>query len=172
MRNSSISRRYSSFPNRYPATDRTSSDVISVAGVGFQLAALPIGIERGWITRDQGHARARQIIDALQNEPSNRKAGLFYHFINPHDASARRVGRELVVSTVDSALLFSGMLVAGQYYQLPGIYTDTLTAETGCDSILTTTIAMLPLPDLTVSSSLTGWFPVTFAVKISSPVIV
>ncbi len=96
--------------------DRTSSDVISVAGVGFQLAALPIGIERGWITREQGHARARQIIDALQNEPSNRKAGLFYHFINPHDASARRVGRELVVSTVDSALLFSGMLVAGQYF--------------------------------------------------------
>jgi hypothetical protein len=96
--------------------DRTSSDVISVAGVGFQLAALPIGVERGWITRDQGEARARQILDALEREPSNRKAGLFYHFINPHDASARRVGRELVVSTVDSALLFAGMLVAGQYF--------------------------------------------------------
>ncbi len=96
--------------------DRTSSDVISVAGVGFQLAALPIGVERGWISRDQGQARARQILDALAREPSNRKAGLFYHFINPHDASARRVGRELVVSTVDSALLFSGMLVAGQYF--------------------------------------------------------
>lgn len=96
--------------------DRTSSDVISVAGVGFQLAALPIGVERGWITRDQGETRARQILDALEREPSNRKAGLFYHFINPHDASARRVGRELVVSTVDSALLFAGMLVAGQYF--------------------------------------------------------
>lgn len=96
--------------------DRTSSDVISVAGVGFQLAALPIGIERGWVSREQGADRARQILRALENEPTNRKAGLFYHFINPHDASARRVGRELVVSTVDSALLFSGMLVAGQYF--------------------------------------------------------
>lgn len=96
--------------------DRTSSDVVSVAGVGFQLAALPIGVERGWISRDRAAERATQILTALENEPSNRKAGLFYHFINPHDASARRVGRELVVSTIDSALLFSGMLVAGEYF--------------------------------------------------------
>ncbi len=97
--------------------DRTSSDVVSVAGVGFQLASLPIGVERGWISRDRAEIRAQLIIDSLLNEPSNRKAGLFYHFINPHDASARRVGRELVVSTVDSALLFSGMIVAGEYFQ-------------------------------------------------------
>ena len=96
--------------------DRTSSDVISIAGVGFQLAALPIGVERGWIAKERAEERARLILSSLENAPSNRKAGLFYHFINPHDASARRVGRELVVSTVDSALLFSGMLVAGQYF--------------------------------------------------------
>lgn len=96
--------------------DRTSSDVVSVAGVGFQLAALPVGVERGWITRERAEAHAIQILGALEREPSNRKAGLFYHFINPDDASARRVGRELVVSTVDSALLFSGMLVAGEYF--------------------------------------------------------
>ncbi|MHA7812587.1 MAG: glucoamylase family protein [Phycisphaerales bacterium] len=97
--------------------DRTSSDVVSVAGVGFQLAALPIGVERGWISRDKAAQHAELILNALMNEPSNRKAGLFYHFINPHDASARRVGRELVVSTVDSALLFSGMIVAGEYFR-------------------------------------------------------
>lgn len=96
--------------------DRTSSDVISVAGVGFQLAALPIGVEREWISKDLAEERARLILTSLESAASNRKAGLFYHFINPHDASARRVGRELVVSTVDSALLFSGMLVAGQYF--------------------------------------------------------
>lgn len=97
--------------------DRTSSDVISVAGVGFQLAVLPIGVERGWITKEDAEARSLKILHALESEPSNRKAGLFYHFINPHDASARRVGRELVVSTVDSALLFAGMIAAGQYFE-------------------------------------------------------
>lgn len=99
--------------------DRTSSDVISVAGVGFQLAALPIGVERGWISKAEGESRALKILNALESEPSNRKAGLFYHFINPHDASARRVGRELVVSTVDSALVFAGMIAAGQYFEGP-----------------------------------------------------
>lgn len=97
--------------------DRTSSDVVSVAGVGFQLAALPIGVERGWITRAEGMRRALQILRSLEAEPSNRKAGLFYHFLEPHDASPRRVGAELVVSTIDSAVLFSGMLCAGMYFE-------------------------------------------------------
>lgn len=119
--------------------DRTSSDVVSVAGVGFQLAALPVGVERGWITRDQGEARARQIVTALQRGRDNRKAGLFYHFINPHDASARRVGRELVVSTVDSALLFSGMLTAGRYFGGDvGRDADRLFAEADWSFFLTT----------------------------------
>ncbi len=96
--------------------DRTSSDVISVAGVGFQLSALPIGVERGWITREQGERRALLILRALEREPSNRKAGLFYHFLEPHDASPRRVGAELVVSTIDSAVLFAGMITVGEYF--------------------------------------------------------
>ncbi len=96
--------------------DRTSSDVISIAGVGFQLAAIPIGVERGWITRDAGEQRTLQILRALEGEPSNRKAGLFYHFLEPHDASARRVGAEMVVSTIDSAIAYAGMLSAGVYF--------------------------------------------------------
>ncbi len=97
--------------------DRTSSDVISVAGVGFQLAAIPIAVERGWVTRSQGQDRVLKILRALQSEPTNRKEGLFYHFLEPHDAAPRRVGAELVVSTIDSAVLFAGMLSAGVYFE-------------------------------------------------------
>lgn len=96
--------------------DRTSSDVVSVAGVGFQLAALAIGVERGWITPEQGQGRALQILRALETEPTNRKAGLFYHFLEPDDASPRRVGAELVVSTIDSAVLLAGMITVGSYF--------------------------------------------------------
>ncbi|HHN78498.1 MAG TPA: hypothetical protein ENK11_07490, partial [Phycisphaerales bacterium] len=96
--------------------DRTSSDVVSVAGVGFELSALPIGVERGWITRRQGEARARLVLSSLLAQPTNRKAGLFFHFLNPHDASPKRVGTELVVSTVDSAILLAGAITAGQYF--------------------------------------------------------
>lgn len=96
--------------------DRTSSDTVSTAGVGFQLAALAIGAERGWVSRHDAEARALKVLRSLDAEPTNRKAGLFYHFINPGDATPRRLGAELTVSTIDSALLFGGMLAAGQYF--------------------------------------------------------
>jgi len=97
--------------------DRSSSRVVSVAGVGFQLSAIPIGVERGWITEEEGRARCVQILRALLDQPLNRKAGLFYHFINDTDAGPVRVGTELVVSTVDSALLFAGAITAGAYFE-------------------------------------------------------
>lgn len=96
--------------------DRSNDDVVSVAGVGFQLSAIPIGVERGWITREEGEARALQILQALRDGPENRKAGLFYHFLRPEDAGPRRIGTELVVSTIDSAILFAGMLVSAEYF--------------------------------------------------------
>src|SRR5687768_6721427 len=36
------------------AKDRRTASVASLAGVGFQLSALPIAVERGWISRAQG----------------------------------------------------------------------------------------------------------------------
>ncbi|USN99659.1 MAG: hypothetical protein H6810_03080 [Phycisphaeraceae bacterium] len=95
--------------------DRSGHDTVSVAGIGFGLSALPIGVERGWITRDEGGARARLILTTLLDEPTNRKAGLYYHFLNP-DGTPRRIGTELVVSTIDSAILFSGAIVACEYF--------------------------------------------------------
>ena len=101
------------------AYDRSSADTISIAGVGYQLAALAIGAERDWIGRDDAELRARTILRALLANPDNRKRGLFYHFLNPGDASPRRIGTELVVSTVDSAILFAGAIVAGEYFGGP-----------------------------------------------------
>lgn len=95
--------------------DRTSHDTVTIAGVGFGLSALPIAVERGWVAKKQAHARAELILASLLDEPTNRKAGLFYHFLNP-DGTPRRIGTELVVSTVDSAILFSGAIVAGSYF--------------------------------------------------------
>ena len=93
--------------------DRSSVKFASVAGVGFQLAALPAAVERGWVTRPEAEARALSILRALEHEPTNRKAGLFYHFLD--GATAKPIDND-VVSTVDSALLFSGMLAAGMYF--------------------------------------------------------
>src|SRR6188768_2998925 len=48
------------------AKDKTSDSVSSIAAIGFQLSSLPIGVERGWITRDQGEERAITILSALR----------------------------------------------------------------------------------------------------------
>ncbi|MBC7771109.1 MAG: DUF3131 domain-containing protein, partial [Pyrinomonadaceae bacterium] len=96
--------------------DRTSAKLVSIAGVGFQLAALPVGVKRGWITPDQAHQRATLIISSLASNPSNRKAGLFYHFLDDQTAGPYKEAYESVVSTIDSAILFCGIIVASEYF--------------------------------------------------------
>ena len=96
--------------------DRSSKTVVSVAGVGFQLSAIPIGVERGWISQEEGTARALKIVTALRGNPNNRKAGLFYHYLDPRDAGPSREAYEHIVSTVDSALLMAGLATASSYF--------------------------------------------------------
>lgn len=103
-------------PDTGMVVDRTSKPVVSVAGVGFQLSALPIGVERGWVTRAQAEERALKILRALEANPDNRKHGLFFHYLDGHDAGPSIAGYEKVVSTIDSAILFAGMLTAGSYF--------------------------------------------------------
>src|SRR5262245_27135574 len=98
------------------APDRTSKPTVSVAGVGFQLTGICIGVERGWITRAQGQQRAEAILRALGGNAANRKAGLFYHFVDPDTAGQPPQAYEHVVSTIDSALLLAGVLTASQYF--------------------------------------------------------
>jgi hypothetical protein len=95
--------------------DRSSADTVSVAGVGFQLAAMVIAAERGWVERGAAAGRSARILRALLDEPTNQKAGLYYHFLDG-DATPKRIGTELVVSTIDSAILFAGAIVAGEYF--------------------------------------------------------
>jgi hypothetical protein len=98
------------------APDRTSKPTVSIAGVGFQLSGLCVGVERGWITRDKGRERAELILRSLTNSPSIRKAGLFYHFIDAQTAGQPDEAYEHVVSTIDSSLFFAGVLTASQYF--------------------------------------------------------
>lgn len=100
-------------PTTGMVVDRSSVTFASAAGVGFQLAALPVGVERGWVTHRQAEERALLILRSLDANDQNRKAGLFYHFLTGADASP--VPQD-VVSTIDSALLFAGILTAGSYF--------------------------------------------------------
>ncbi|MCC6428768.1 MAG: hypothetical protein IT435_18345 [Phycisphaerales bacterium] len=96
--------------------DRTGVGFASIAGIGFQLASLPIGVERGWVNREKAAARARLILTTLSSRPGNRKEGMFYHYLDGKTGEPAREGYEEVASTIDSALLFAGMVVASSYF--------------------------------------------------------
>ncbi|MBC23211.1 MAG: hypothetical protein CMJ32_04760 [Phycisphaerae bacterium] len=106
-----------SSPHTGMTRDRVGTTVCSVAGVGFQLASLPIGIERGWITYAQGRARAIKVLTSLVGNPGNRKHGIYYHYLDEVSGTPRSISSgPPVVSTVDTALLFSGAIVAASYF--------------------------------------------------------
>lgn len=96
--------------------DRSSKSVISIAGVGFQLSAIPVAVERHWISREEAHARTMLILRSLLANPDNRKAGLFYHFLDAQTAGPAEGAYEHTVSTIDSAILFAGVITAGSYF--------------------------------------------------------
>ncbi len=98
------------------AKDRKNGPVSSIAAVGFQLSSLPIGVERGWITREQGAERAARILKTLIERDDNKKYGLYYHFPDLDTGGPSSHGYETVVSTIDSALLFAGAIPAGEYF--------------------------------------------------------
>lgn len=58
----------------------TSGDVVTVGGSGFGLMAVIVGVERGFIRREQGVERLGQVISFLEN--ADRFHGVWPHWLN------------------------------------------------------------------------------------------
>ncbi|MCM8775922.1 MAG: hypothetical protein NC930_06210, partial [Candidatus Omnitrophica bacterium] len=84
----------------------------SIAATGFSLATVAIGASRGWVAADQAYEQIRKTLKTLLTQ-AQHKNGFFYHFLDPR--SARRVWAS-EASSIDTALLIAGALLAGQYY--------------------------------------------------------
>jgi hypothetical protein len=102
-------------PDRWP-----TKSFASVAATGFGLTAYPIGVERGWITREQARQRVLHTLRFLWSAPQGPAAtgvagyrGFFYHFLVP-DTGMRFEQVEL--STVDTTFLLAGALFCGEYF--------------------------------------------------------
>ena len=94
--------------------DATNSPVISMAGVGFQLAALALAPEHGWLTEAEAETQALNILQEILNTPNIAKHGLYYHWIDATSGAPRPDWDG--VSTVDSALFYAGAIVAGSRF--------------------------------------------------------
>jgi len=95
----------------------TNNKVSSLAGVGFQLSALPIGVERGWISREQGKQRAEEILRAVVNRDDNKKFGVYLHYVDLNTGGMHYAeNAQVLASTIDHALFQAGAMVAAVYF--------------------------------------------------------
>ena len=93
--------------DRYPG----SPNVASLAATGFGLSAIPIGVEEGWITKEEGKKRAEKTLDTIL--AMENIEGFFFHFVNM-ETGKREWGSEL--SNIDTAILVCGALEVGEYF--------------------------------------------------------
>lgn len=103
-------------PDRYP-----SRPFSSIAAVGFALTTYPIGVEKGWVTREQAADRTLTTLQFLRDlpagpEPTGKGAyhGFYYHFLDME--SGHRFADWVELSSVDTTLLMMGVLFAQSYY--------------------------------------------------------
>lgn len=89
-----------------------SYPVASIAATGYALTALPIGVENGWISREEARRRALVTLRFL-GERMPQVHGWYYHFVDMR-TGARVWNCEL--SSIDTTLLLTGVIAVGQYW--------------------------------------------------------
>ncbi len=100
--------------------DKTAPDwPASIAATGLALAAYPVGVERGFMSRSAAVERTLNTLRFFWNSPQGTEPdatgykGFYYHFL---DMQTGRRAWQCELSTVDSAFLLAGALTAGIYF--------------------------------------------------------
>ena len=94
----------------------------SIAAVGMALTAYPVGVHRGFISREEAVERTlttlRFFAGSEQSEAIDATGyrGCFYHFLHM-DTGKRAWNSEL--SSIDTALFIAGALAAAQFFDAP-----------------------------------------------------
>lgn len=95
----------------YPEND---ADVIAVGGSGFGIAGLIAGMDRGYISREEGVERLAKIAAFLQKADTFH--GAFPHWLQDKDGKVKPFGTtDNGGDIVETAFLVEGLLIARQY---------------------------------------------------------
>ncbi len=94
----------------------TSGNTVTSGGSGFGIMAIPVGIERGYITREEGVARTLKILNFLST--ADRFHGAWSHYINGN------TGKVIPFSTkdnggdiVETSYVAQGLLTIREYFK-------------------------------------------------------
>ena len=100
----------------HPNNPSDSQNVVTTGGSGFGLMAILVGIERGYITRNEGFVRLNQILEFFEN--ADRFHGAWPHWIDGSTGniipfSAEDNGGDLV----ETAFLVQGLICVKEYFK-------------------------------------------------------
>lgn len=109
----------------YPQDDE---DVVTTGGSGFGIMNLILGMERGFITRDEGVDRLQRIVAFL--ESADRFQGIWPHWLSGPTGRVRPFSRkDNGGDIVESAFLIQGLLTAHEYLNPTSIDESQLRAR-------------------------------------------
>jgi len=104
--------------------DKTATNwPASIAAMGMGLSVYPVGVERGFMPRDEAVRRTLTMLRFLEASDQSEAVdasgyrGFYYHFLNMQ--SGRRAWN-CELSSIDTALLMAGVLLAGEYFDGAG----------------------------------------------------
>jgi len=111
--NSGLARERLHMDDVYPTSPKNT---VTTGGSGFGLMAILVGVERGWITKDEALNRYLKIVDFLKK--ADRFHGAWPHWINGHTGkvlpfSKKDNGGDLV----ETAFLVQGLLTVSEYFK-------------------------------------------------------
>ncbi|WP_295116791.1 glucoamylase family protein [uncultured Chitinophaga sp.] len=99
------------------APERTvTPEVVTVGGSGFGVMAILVGIERKFITREQGLDRLLKIVNFMQK--ANHYHGIWPHWLNGATGQTVPFSRkDDGGDVVESAFMFQGLLCVREYFK-------------------------------------------------------
>lgn len=102
-------------PNSGLARERnTSGDLVTIGGSGFGVMAIMVGIERGFITRQQGVDRWEKIVNFLAT--ADRFHGVWPHWMNGNTGNTIPFSElDDGADLVETAFMIQGLLAVRQY---------------------------------------------------------
>lgn len=108
-----------------------SGDIVTSGGSGFGVMSILVGIERNFITREEGLERLNKIVNFLVNPQTDKFHGAFPHWLNGSTGkvvpfSTKDNGGDLV----ETAFLIQGLLTVKEYFK-----NGSLPETSMCDSI-------------------------------------
>ncbi|MEO8777236.1 MAG: glucoamylase family protein, partial [Rhodanobacter sp.] len=101
------------------ADSTKAGSAASIAATGFALSCYPVAAQRGWLSRKQAADTTLKTLRFFHDSRQGKDAkatgykGFYYHFL---DMQTGKRAEDCELSTIDTAMLLSGVLVANEYF--------------------------------------------------------